>query len=340
MSRLVNESIPLHDPEKVRSALGRTGKKMAMGLLVGAKNMQDVAAVEGRLVSEAERGEARLRLRIENMRGRLRERRNEVSDLVNAVDKLARKHERVVSRIRVKRTGKELAERTGSTLLTHARTIAAGVRDGHPPVERVVKCADHISDLRVSMDISAEKVLTVMSLGVHGIEIYDGRGGFLPIELDDMDVTISIATTPYGTTIEGNASSMDHDHSAYQYESSYYHPHVGSSGSICLGSAKDDLLDSIGRGAYGEAALTLLEFFRSYNARDPYCSLDNWGPNPHDNPRYCFECETDDCGCDYCNHCESFKTTHNGQCLPCTAGHTAVLTPLGRFAGVARWRLY
>jgi uncharacterized lipoprotein NlpE involved in copper resistance len=53
----------------------------------------------------------------------------------------------------------------------------------------------------------------------------------------------------------------------------YFHPHVGSSGSLCFGNAANAYKDSVANKDLEKCVLTVLAVLSEYNDESPYCSL-------------------------------------------------------------------
>jgi len=123
-------------------------------------------------------------------------------------------------------------------------------------VDRMVDC---ISSYSESGKFSFEGPYLVVPVGQIDIE-YKGKTydiGRMVIKIDPNDNEIK-------------CSNLTRD------VRSYPHPHVDSSGNICLGSADYGISVLLGNKQFDVAILMIVQFLKTYNNRNPFSLIENW----------------------------------------------------------------
>ncbi len=107
-----------------------------------------------------------------------------------------------------------------------------------------------------------------------------------------------------------------------EWRSNYFHPHISTEGSPCLGNIGDDVNKLMAQREWGTLLLLLDEFLLSYNPLDPYTQ---WFDSEHDEYEECYEggeatctdCSDRDCPYWDERYSRCFDNSSPRDCLDC-----------------------
>jgi len=89
----------------------------------------------------------------------------------------------------------------------------------------------------------------------------------------------------------------------------FWHPHVNSDGTPCLGNIAGPLAQLLGEGEHAQAVALLLEFLRSYNPDNPYLRIERWDPDWEDEDDRWERCY-DNASLSDCATCDDWDCPH------------------------------
>lgn len=348
MTRLFSKTVDPENHEGILqgiSSLRKAGSTsrllLAQQSVSRAKRLEEKSSAQERGCDRLYDKKARLAARIEAKRASLEK------DLA-AHEALGQKLQVVGSARRGNSEQARKHSRMGESHLGSVRSFVKAATFDKTSATRLYALRGRIGEIAVEGHTNnAGNITTTVSFDATNVRINDGRGGVLPYDLPSLRIRVTHSANLYGDSIDAAAYCLEgegHKCAEIDGECSYYaHPHIGSDGTVCLGSARDDLIDAFGAANYTEVAVVMAEFLASYNAEDPYCSLDHWGPNPFDNRRFCYSCATttEFCGCSACSVCGESSSDRavlvGGACEPCRANTTPVLN-CNKNATIVHWR--
>ena len=107
-----------------------------------------------------------------------------------------------------------------------------------------------------------------------------------------------------------------------EWRSNYFHPHVSTEGSPCLGNIGDDVNKLMARREWGTLLLLLDEFLMSYNPLDPYTQWFDTDSDEYDDCLESGEASCTDCHDRDCPHWISrwercYENSSSSDCLDC-----------------------
>jgi hypothetical protein len=190
--------------------------------------------------------------------------------------------------------------------------------------------ATRMAHRRRAVEEHGEMVKMLGAGAIHNLHCNDGQVDFetdrVTIDYDDYDyvlgpfrVEMNLAESAVRITGLPGAPKVD----------GYYHPHVASGGTPCLGNMAPIIAKTMGAGDVVGAIGTVLEFLRSYNHGNGYVDLMRWNPDYEDDDdkhescfdnSSCHDCVVcSDSDCPYRDGCEHrcWENHDRQDCIDC-----------------------